>query len=58
MFSQGFEIWLELMADVLPELVARTYFASDDEFSLYDEYNNMTRYDVLQKDSDQFKSFH
>ena len=46
------------MADVLPELVARTYFASDDEFSLYDEYNNMTRYDVLQKDSDQFKSFH
>ena len=46
------------MADVLPELVERAYFASDDEFSLYDEYNNMTRYDVLQKDSDRFKSFH
>ena len=57
MFMQGFEIWLQLLADRLPELVERTYFASFDELRLDNEYKNMTRYDVLEKVSDRFKSF-
>ena len=48
MYVQGFEIWLQLISEIFPELAERIFFASDD-----DEFTNMTRYDVLEKDSDQ-----
>ena len=52
MYVQGFEIWLQLISEIFPELAERTFFASDD-----DEFTNMTRYDVLEKDSDDSKAF-